>query len=323
MAQRVTRRDRHDTAPNADAAEPTPTWVGPSPFWRLKLALDDAFFAASSLASVAAFYLDPALRRLVAENRHLHNRHLGERCFILGTSPSIAEQDLAPLANEHTIAVNFFYHHPQAALVRPATWVIQDKRLWRGGWPTRLIPPDTTYPAGMIDAITACSPDTRFFLHGDGRNDPALTRALGARPAHWLAGRSLFYRQFRGPASPDGPGARGNVMQTALTIAAFLGFSEVYLLGISLDGLIRDVLGQPVHFYDAPSTPAPRPSHSLEFDHLLTGYMIRGWRGLADHYRRLGHPTVVNLTPDGFLDMFPRQTLDSVLALPRPTRAAP
>lgn len=312
--------------PNAATARPT--WVGPSPFWRLKLALDDAFFAAASLASVATFWLDPDLRRAVAPNRQLRGRHQPghQRVFVLGTAPSILEQDLAPLATEHTLAVNFFHLHPQAVKIAPKYWVIQDKRLWRGGWPTDLLPPGTTYPGGMLDAIQAVSPNVTLFLHGDGRHDPTLTRALAERnlTAHWLAGRSLFHRHFVGPTAADGPGARGNVMQTALTLADFLGFAEVHLLGLSLDGLPRELAGRPVHFYDPPRSPTPRPSYSLEFDHLLTGYMIRGWRGLADHYRRKGHPTITNLTPDGHLDMFPRASLPDVLAktpaTPRPPR---
>ncbi|HRE87580.1 MAG TPA: hypothetical protein PK095_00450, partial [Myxococcota bacterium] len=105
-----------------------------------------------------------------------------------------------------------------------------------------LLPPGTTsppYPGGMLDAIQAVSPNVTLFLHGDGRNDPTLTRALTDRglTAHWLAGRSLFHRHFVGPTAADGPGARGNVMQTAVTLADFLGFAEVHLLGLSLDGL--------------------------------------------------------------------------------------
>ena len=301
-----------------------PSWVGPSPFWRVKLALDDAFFAAASLASVATFWLDPDLRRAVANNRHLRDRHRQDtnpRVFVLGTAPSILEQDLSPLANEHTLAVNFFFLHPQAKDIAPKYWVIQDKRLWRGGWPKALLPPGTDYPGGMLDAIQAVSPNVTLFLHGDGRHDPPLTRAIAERglTAHWLAGRSLFHRHFVGPTAADGPGARGNVMQTALTLADFLGFAEVHLLGLSLDGLPRELAGRPVHFYDAARSPSPRPSYSLEFDHLLPGYMIRGWRGLADHYRRKGHPTITNLTPDGHLDVFPRATLAEVLARSHPT----
>lgn len=304
--------------PHQPPTHEVPAWVGPSRFWRLKLALDDAFFAAASLASVASFWLDSDLRRAVADNRALRGRHSG-RVFVLGTSPSIAEQDLAPLATEHTLAVNFFYLHPQAALVRPRYWVIQDKRLWRGGWSRDLLAPGTDYPGGMLDAIQAVSPEVELFLHGDGRHESTLTRAIAERglKVHWLAGRSLFHRHFIGPTAADGPGARGNVMQTALTLADFLGFDEVMLLGLSLDGLPRELAGRPVHFYDAARSPSPRPAYSLEFDHLLTGYMIRGWRGLADHYRRKGHPKVLNLTPDGHLDIFPRASLAEFSCRPK------
>ncbi len=38
-----------------------------------------------------------------------HNRHQGERCFILGNGPSLARMDLSPLRNEITFGLNRIY----------------------------------------------------------------------------------------------------------------------------------------------------------------------------------------------------------------------
>lgn len=39
------------------------------------------------------------------------NIHHADRCFILGSGPSIANQDLAPLKNEITFCSNWFFNH--------------------------------------------------------------------------------------------------------------------------------------------------------------------------------------------------------------------
>jgi hypothetical protein len=49
---------------------------------------------------------------LFNKNKELENKHQGQRCFILGQGPSLAKQDLSPLADEITIATNTFWKHP-------------------------------------------------------------------------------------------------------------------------------------------------------------------------------------------------------------------
>ena len=48
---------------------------------------------------------------LIKTNIILKNKHKGERCFILGSSPSIKDEDLKPLKNEIVFALNNFYVH--------------------------------------------------------------------------------------------------------------------------------------------------------------------------------------------------------------------
>jgi len=48
---------------------------------------------------------------LIKTNIILKNKHKGERCFILGSGPSIKDEDLKPLKNEIVFALNNFYVH--------------------------------------------------------------------------------------------------------------------------------------------------------------------------------------------------------------------
>lgn len=52
---------------------------------------------------------------LVAKNSELKNIHKGKRCFILGSGPSIKKEDLKPLKNEIVFALNNFYVHEDFA----------------------------------------------------------------------------------------------------------------------------------------------------------------------------------------------------------------
>ena len=48
---------------------------------------------------------------LFKTNINLKNKHKGEKCFILGSGPSIKDEDLKPLKNEIVFALNNFYVH--------------------------------------------------------------------------------------------------------------------------------------------------------------------------------------------------------------------
>ena len=50
-------------------------------------------------------------KNLVAKNIELKDIHKGKRCFILGSGPSIKKEDLKPLKNEIVFALNNFYVH--------------------------------------------------------------------------------------------------------------------------------------------------------------------------------------------------------------------
>ena len=50
-------------------------------------------------------------KKLVAKNVKLKDIHKGERCFLLGSGPSIKKENLLPLKNEIVFALNNFYVH--------------------------------------------------------------------------------------------------------------------------------------------------------------------------------------------------------------------
>ena len=54
-------------------------------------------------------------KKLVAKNIELKDIHKGKRCFILGSGPSIKKENLKPLKNEIVFALNNFYVHEDFA----------------------------------------------------------------------------------------------------------------------------------------------------------------------------------------------------------------
>ncbi|MEW6285267.1 MAG: 6-hydroxymethylpterin diphosphokinase MptE-like protein [Chloroflexota bacterium] len=61
------------------------------------------------LPQVPDAYLHPWRRRSRARLLEYHNRHRGERCFIIGNGPSLKQTDLTKLKNEFTFGMNRIY----------------------------------------------------------------------------------------------------------------------------------------------------------------------------------------------------------------------
>ena len=61
----------------------------------------------------------PEMARKFAENIKFHNIHKGQRCFILGSGPSINKQNLKPLKNEICFAMSMFYLHKDIKEINP------------------------------------------------------------------------------------------------------------------------------------------------------------------------------------------------------------
>lgn len=278
----------------------------------MKLRLDDQFLRLTNLLKGTRKRFNRKVRRAMAANGELRGRHEGERCFILGTAPSILAQDLSPLADETTFAVNFFYRHPQYAQLAPDYYAIIDHKLVHGGWPDWLVDGDP-WPDGMVKRVSHGSPRTELFLGADFCDHEGLLAATADHPVWWIGDGLNFHLGYRGRIDLRRTLPAINVMQTCVHIAWYMGFSQVYLLGIGLDGLPRDLMGLPSHFYAGPAENAALDFAKIERDLIQSGYGFRGWRGMSDYYRQKGLE-IVNLTPDGLLTTFPRSTLEAVLA---------
>ena len=157
--------------------------------------------------------------------------HAGERCVIVGNGPSLNEMDLSLLANEHTIAVNGIFYKTEETGFQPEYYVVEDSSVMKEN----------------IDAIIAYDVPYKFF--------PTHYQSL-----HPAEENVAFFRMNRGFYEHTGsnycvPRFSTDFAQRAycgqsvtyinLQLAYFMGFTEVYLIGMDFsyhipDSAIRD-----------------------------------------------------------------------------------
>lgn len=168
-----------------------------------------------------------ANRGILQKNAEFKNVYSGKRCFIIGTGPSLTVSDLELLSGEITFAPNRIYE-------------LFDKTSWR---PTFYVNQDHNLIQKFGDRIKTVDAKN-VFLPVDYKD-----RFEGEKYRFFVLKHKEFY-PHDAPFSTDIVKylAQGfTVTYGAIQIAAYMGFSEIYLLGIDHNyDITRDAKGKPV-----------------------------------------------------------------------------
>ena len=145
-----------------------------------------------------------------------HNKFLGKRCFIVANGPSLRAEDLDLLhqKGEITFGMNRIYKMFDQTDWRPTFYVCEDE----------LIAKEQQKEINAIDAQEKFIPVELNWWHGIDIND-----ALYFHLNYDESKRSKY--SFSTDIAHQIE-CRGTVTFTCMQIAAYMGFSEIYLLGV-------------------------------------------------------------------------------------------
>ena len=234
--------------------------------------------------------------------RQFYNKYKGERCVIIGNGPSLNKIDLGKIQSEYTFGVNSLYYKTKESGFMPTFFVVEDSSVMKEN----------------ISAIKRYRPQYKFFptiykdLHGEGAN-------------------VFFFKMNRGFYEKSSPNfcvprfstdfskiayCGQSVTHINLQLAFFMGFSEVYLVGMDFSYIIPeshsrkgDVLlsdtDDPNHFHKdyfgkGKSWKDPK------LDRVLMNY-----KQAKLAYEGCGRK-IYNATRGGKLEIFPRVNFDSI-----------
>ena len=271
--------------------------------WDIKLKLDDNILKLYNLFQRINFDLRGYKRKFKTErNKELQNLHKGKRCFIIGNGPSIKNQDLTMLKGEITFFANMFYKHPQINLIQPTYYAIIDPKLQKRIW-----------PLNMIDEILETCPGVKLFLNAKASVDENIYSYTKKADIYWLYINQHLCMGYTGNFDITKGIAADNVIKVCMAIAFYMGFKDIYLLGMDLNGLFLDLLNKESHFSHSYTEEIfTYDMEAAENDLWQTAHAFRAWRALAEYSKRAGY-NVVNLTQGGLLNCFPRARYEDTL----------
>jgi hypothetical protein len=247
--------------------------------------------------------------------RSFKDCHRGERCFIIGNGPSLKRTDLAPLADEITIGVNGIFYMTQQCGFAPTYYVVEDNHVFS----------DDLVRVNNVDAVA------KFF---PSKYRPIITPGPDVHflPTDWSFywGSSPWYETPRFSHDiADVIYVGQTVTFLNIQLAAYMGFSEIYLVGVDfdyqipeaakIDGLtITSVDDDPNHFH--PDYFGKGKKWHLPKLENVEKAMVCAQDGVKE-----SGATIFNATVGGKLETFPRIDYHELLGrpqIPEPNAAA-
>lgn len=234
------------------------------------------------------------------------NIHKGERCFVVGNGPSLSPEDLDLIKDEYSFAANRIYDIYSKTEWRPTYYGIQDLYVLKeitkeveeeeNGARTRFIVANR--PDYMCYEMKA-DPKNRFFYLGTCLSEQRNIKFASEFDKTVGHGRTITYAM--------------------LQLAVYMGFKEIYLLGIdhnynnfmSNDGSFDKDAHAASHFAGAKAYKNLRTSNVPHKNGVV--YVTTKAYQTAENYSRKNGVRIFNATRGGKLEVFERVNLEDIL----------
>ena len=269
-----------------------------------KIPLEDKIRGAEHVIRIYKNDLDAIYRPKL---RALRERFKGsKRCFLIGNGPSLNKTDLAALKNEVTFAVNGFFLKAAELDWTPTFYVVEDHLVAedRVQWINDFKGPIKLFPA-YLGYMFDKSDDTIFYNHRPRKSYPhGFDFSLEADKITYTGCTVTF-----------------SMMQ----LAAYLGFEEIYLIGVDASYAIPEDAKEGKDY-----SVGVLDMQSDDPNHFDPNYFGKGFRwhdpqvekmveAYAEARRTLEGTgqTIYNATIGGMLEVFERRDFNKVLPLAR------
>jgi hypothetical protein len=234
--------------------------------------------------------------------REFSEKHKNMRCFIIGNGPSLSIGDLEMLRDEITFAANRIYRLFDKTNWRPTYWVGSDLELLRS---------DKKHLLQVIENEMGA---TTFFI-------TRLFKSFGAKANiyYYMIHHRLYIDRFQEREIEFSDSAErhlGNgetVTYIAMQLAVFMGFKEIYLLGVDNNYSNMLINGKLVcnneikNYSDGIRVEKHERFGPSNLTGLIASYFAA--RKYCDSHGIL----VANATRGGKLEVFERITLENIL----------
>lgn len=260
------------------------------------------------------------VQTIINLNERFRNIHEGGRCFIIGTGPSLNTQDLLPLKNEIVFSLSRFYHHPLYEAIKPKYQIFSGLTLHAHV----VEKPGLSYDF-YKEAEDKVVSNEIFVHYGDMKFIKEYALFINHKLNYFYASDKIQNLQKKGIDLTKSIYGYSVVSELAIQIAIYMGFKNIYLLGLDhtwLKEVLNDrsyehqffsknegILGQ-----NANSEFVAKVQSNLTLTFLISWYneFYQGYTQLNQYCKKNGI-IIMNATNGGLLDIFQRVHLKDIL----------
>ena len=263
---------------------------------------------------------NPGLIKRVKENINFKDIHKDKRCFILGNGPSLKEQDLSLLKDEYVFTVNQIAKHKDFDKLKTNYHFWADPTFFKLD---KDKPEDMQLLETMLNVKTGENNPVCFFASDayDFVNEFELDKKLDIK--FYVFHQSITdHMNEKIDFTKLVPGFH-TVVQYAIWMAIYMGFSEIYILGCETTSILTSVnvrLNENLdndYAYEISEKEKKRMlnrTNVVSFeDELFSFYhVVKDYR-LIYEYCKKNSIHIANCTPGGLIESFPRKKYEHVI----------
>lgn len=160
----------------------------------------------------------------------IKNKYKGKRCFIIGTATSIKEQDLSLLKNDYVIGVSKMFYNSSYISINPAFHVYVPILKYHSQYYS-----ENTFLKMLQDMSNLIPETTELFFHTGDKYFIETNNLFIHNKIHWTSYNPWNeFDQMPDFNLTNMPNI-WSVSESAIQIALYLGFEEIFLIGFDHD----------------------------------------------------------------------------------------
>ena len=248
--------------------------------------------------------LDPQSIQEIKKTCRLRDRHIGKRCFILGSGSSVKLQDIKKLSGEIVMSVSNSFVHPDFQFIKPMYHILPP--VFRSH--SHLY--EKSKFVEWLKEMDSKIFDAEIILHIFDKQIVDENSIFKNRKMHWIE-YTHWNEDFNTPIDPRSIPHIWSVSEAAITMAVYMGFEKIYLLGFD-----HDWFNGPLnYFYDEKKEHRVQPTkEALRFAD--SEFQMRRHASIFKKYKYLyslrQNIFNANAERNSYVDVFPKVEYDSL-----------
>ncbi len=255
---------------------------------------------------------NPYEKELIKSNRCYKDIHKGERCFILGSGPSLKEQPLELLADEYVFTANGLSKYEKFPLLKSNYHVIIDREYFGEEIDTPYV--DTK---NIMEKLKTDDNSPICFVPLNVRKVIEEMNIQEKVQIQYMDLCLYVEDKYKGDFDFAGPVLWfHHVINCTIALAIYMGFEEIYLLGCE-ETVIVELISVLMEDYQNEHV-FENPNHKIGGDGNMQTMMagmarLLGYYSFMEEYCRKRNIKLYNCTPKTIVQSVPKKDLSEVL----------